>query len=316
MTYFKNFLAGTTTLTLLTFAPYAFAVDEIGINSAVKGDVTVQSGEQAAKQAIIKDPIFLGDEVNSAHKSSLQVLLKDQTVFTVGPDCQLTIDKYIYDPDKNSNSLGATVKKGMFRFMSGNISKSGPESVTIDTPVASMGIRGTMVEGLVGAEAIAFARRAGLIPSGTKIDMDGATLFVLRGPGKRSRARNRKGEISVTSGGHTVTTRRSGYAIFVGAANMAPTKPFRLDADIFDVFNQRLRTEPTGGASFKPFELDPFLTEGSDDRPADDNPLVGDDRDNVPDPGDVFDWPSGDDIAVVPDCTPNNVDYPNCLLNP
>lgn len=317
MINFKSMLIASATIALFALAPNSFAVDEIGINSAVKGDVTIQSGEQAAKQALVKDPVHLGDEVNSSHDSSLQVLLKDETVFTVGPDCLLTIDRFVYDPDKNNNGLSAKVSKGMFRFMSGNISKSGPQSVSIDTPVASMGVRGTMVEGLVGVEAINYPRKAGLIPPGTKVDVEGATLFVLRGPGRRSKARNRKGEISVTSGGKTVTTRRSGYAIFVPANTAEPIGPFQLQSDIFDLFNARLRTEPTGGISFKPFELDPFMRKDSEDQKINGEPIVIEEPDDAIDPGATFDWPTDDDsTTTVPDCTPQNPDYPDCLLNP
>ncbi|MCF6274306.1 MAG: FecR domain-containing protein [Robiginitomaculum sp.] len=315
MKHNSYFLASAIATALLLLSVNTYALDEIGINSAVKGDVMVQSGEQIAKQALVKDPIHIGDEVNSFRNSSLQVLLKDQTVFTVGPDCQLTIDKFVYDPNDSSNGLKATVSKGMFRFMSGNISKSGPQSITIDTPVASMGVRGTMVEGLVGLEAIEYARQAGLILPGTKVDPEGATIFVLRGPGQRSRARNRKGEISVTSGGRTVTTRRSGYAIFVSSSDSPPSDPFQLDAKTFNVFNARLRTEPTGGVSFKPFEWDTFMqADPPQDRGAD-NPFLGDTPNEIIDPSTTFDWPSEEEEdIIVPDCTPQNSDYPDCLL--
>lgn len=342
MRMYKTLISSVAVSALLFLAPNAMAEDEIGINSAVKGDVMVQSGEQAAKQAIVKDPLLLGDEVNTTADSSLQVLLKDQTVFTVGPDCQLTIDKFVYDPNKNNNSLSATVSKGMFRFMSGNISKSGPDAVSIDTPVASMGVRGTMVEGLVGADAIAYAIKAGLISPDTKVDAEGATLFVLRGPGRRSKARNQRGEISVTSGGRTVKFRRSGFAVFVGSADTPPTEPMELDGEIFNIFNTTLRTEPTGGASFKPFELEAFIeteptdiqpspsgsssgsdssggssspdTPGDPSDPTDPDGGGGDDGGGAEDdPSTLFDLPIDDDI-VVADCTPQNPDYPDCLL--
>jgi len=234
-------------------------------------------------------------------------LLKDQTVFTVGPDCVLTIDKFVYDPNNNANnSLSASVSKGMFRFMSGNISKASSQNVSIDTPVASMGVRGTIVEGLVGREAIEYARRAGLIPEGANVDLEGATLFVLRGPGRRSKASNRKGEISVTSGNLTVTTNRSGYAIFVPNANSVPIGPFQLDADIFGLFNDRLRTKPTSRVSFRPFEQT-FFAPADEDTGLIDDPIVTDD------PGTIFDWPI-DENLVDDDCTPqNSPDYPNCL---
>ena len=97
----------------------AFALSEaIGINSAVKGNVLVQSGNQNAKQAVVKDDVLLGDAITSALDSSLQVLLKDETIFTVGPDCELIIDKFVYDPSKITNNMGATVSKGCLLYTS------------------------------------------------------------------------------------------------------------------------------------------------------------------------------------------------------
>jgi len=255
----KSLLASLTVLAVLSTASSAYAAGEvIGINAAVKGDVTIQTGAEEAKQAMVKDPLHIGDEVNSAQLSTMQLLLKDQTIFTIGPDCVLTIDKFIYDPDNNSSILSANVAKGMFRFMSGNISKSGPDSVSINTPVASMGVRGTIVEALIGAEAIAFARQAGVLAPNAKADADGATLFVLRGPGARNEGKNTRGEVKISSGGGSVVLRKSGLATFVANKNSRPSDPFMIAESIFEVFNQRLRSAPTGGPSFKPFELSPY----------------------------------------------------------
>ena len=127
---------------------------EVGRNSAVKGKVNIKSvDETTSRQALIKEPVYLGDNVNSHIGSSLQVLLKDKSTFTVGPQCDMKIDKFVYDPAKDNNSLSAKVKKGMFRFTSGNVSKTNPDEITVTTPTATMGIRGTMVEVLVGPEA-------------------------------------------------------------------------------------------------------------------------------------------------------------------
>ena len=272
----------------------ATAQDIIGVNSAVKGQVTIQSQGEAAKKAVIKDDVRLGDQVNSARVSSLQVLLKDQTVFTVGPECELVIDRFVYDPAKDSNSLKANVTKGMFRFMSGNISKSGPESVSIDTPVASLGVRGTIVEGLVGEDAIEIALELGLINDPSEADPNGATIFVLRGPGSRQTGRNPDGEIRIVSRGGAMTVTRSGDAVFVPRADSAPIGPFVLPPDSFKLFNERLRTEPTMGPDFRTFDVDVFVL------PEDDEGLPGvpqkllDPIDNVFDPFFDLEWPDED----------------------
>lgn len=303
------------TFTAACFAPiFAYAANEIiGVNSAVKGNVTIQTGEQLAKQAVLTEPVLLGDVINSNKVGSLQVLLKDQTIFTVGPDCELTIDKFIYDPNKNSNSMKAVVKKGMFRFMSGNISKSGVNNVSIDSPVASMGVRGTIVEGLVGAEAIEFARNAGVIAAGAKADQQGATLFVLRGPGRKHTSKNRKGEISITSAGQTVTVRQSGMAVFVADKNTPPSQPFLLRASDYKIFTDRLHTRPTGGYTYKPFEIDSDLRR-LPKRP--DTPTNPTEPDYI-EPGIDLDRPTELDIQTLGQpgpgqCTPLNPNFPNC----
>ncbi len=241
------------TLGLSTFASAQSA--SIGVNAAVKGDVTVTTVDQIAKQAVVKEEVYLGQMINSKKVSSLQILLKDKTVFTVGPECELTIDKFVYDPNKANNSMVANVSKGMFRFMSGNISNSGADAVSINTPTSSMGIRGTMVEGLVGANAIQIAQGAGIIPAGTALDATGATLFVLRGPGQNTTGMNRKGEITVTSGDHTVIVKGSNRAVFVPSAGAAPIV-FSLSPIAFQNFSQNLRTTPTGPATYGRFEID------------------------------------------------------------
>lgn len=273
---------------LAAFAAPAMAEDVIGINSAVKGQVTIQTGQAEARKAVVKDDVRLGDQVNSEKTSSLQVLLKDQTVFTVGPECELTIDKFVYDPSKTNNTLKANVSKGMFRFMSGNISKSGVDAVGIDTPVASLGVRGTIVEGLVGNDAIRLARSLGLIPPNQAVDPTGATLFVLRGPGPNRRGLNKKGEITVTSAGGSETLTKSGQAVFVADALSPPTKPIVLPAAAFELFNDRLRTEPTAGPDFRPFDVDVFVTPPSR-RDDDDLPVQ-----DLFDPANELDWPEED----------------------
>lgn len=295
----KNILSSVALISLMTLVPSSFAAESVGVNSAVRGDVTITDAEAREREALVKDKVMLGEEVTSAKQSTLQVLLNDQTVFTVGPDCVLTINKFVYDPTKTSSSMSANVKKGMFRFMSGNIAKFSSEAVTIDSPVASMGIRGTIVEGLVGQDAVDLGRRLGVLEPGQAVDRDGATLFILRGPGQNSRSNNRSGEIDVTSGGKTVTIKESGMATFVQATGVQPTDPFMLPDDIYELFSRNLRTSPTQNSFTAP---DPIEIEYFD-------------------PVQDMDWPEDHGQIGIPTtpggggtqaCTPQNPIWPNC----
>lgn len=263
----KNFktsiLLGTTFLALSMPSLAQAQGAKIGVNSALKGDVTVQSGEMAAAQAVVSEPIFLDDSVNSAKSSTLQILLLDETTFTVGPSCELVIDKFVYNPNSNSNSMSAKVKNGAFRFMSGNVSRSQNSTVEIDSPIASMGVRGTIVEGAVGAEAVRLTRMAGAFPAGVTPD-ENASLFILRGPGPNRASGARQGAIDVTSGGVTVSVDRPGYATFVGAAGVQPTPPFPIPDKVHEELSDVLRTTAKrnkSGGEDPDFELLDPLTE-------------------------------------------------------
>lgn len=310
MTLLKSFWAVTacTTAILISAANAHAAAEQVGVNAAVKGNVTIQSGAEQAQQAQIKEPVFLGDEVNSERKSALQVLLKDQSVFTVGPLCALTIDKFVYDPSKNNNQLSANVKKGMFRFMSGKVSKSNPDSVGIKTPVASMGIRGTIVEGLVGPDAITYAQSMGLISASTQVDLTGATFVVLRGPGAANRGKDRRGLIEIESGGKTARLTRSGMGAFVPNANAEPIIIAQVSDAVFEDFSALLRTRPNAGPGYAPFSYDADIRTGVSVgglRPLSpvDNPLID------------FDWPTDPGINYDPGefpCDPGNPNFGSC----
>lgn len=59
---------------------------------------------------------------------------------TVGPNAQLIIDKFVYDPSTQKGELAINASKGVFRVIGGRISKTTP--ITVTTPSSTMGIRG------------------------------------------------------------------------------------------------------------------------------------------------------------------------------
>src|SRR3546814_16097828 len=72
-----------------------------------------------------------------------QVLFVDQSSLTVGPNAEVVIDRFVYDPDRTTGELVVSVTKGVFRFVGGKISAS--NGATIRTPTAKLGIRGSVV---------------------------------------------------------------------------------------------------------------------------------------------------------------------------
>jgi hypothetical protein len=104
--------------------------------------------------------------------------------------------------------------------MSGAPSRGNSSSVA--TPVATIGIRGTIVEGVVGEGARDIAKKEADAVKDARADKDTATLIVLRGPGARTEGGLTVGAASVTSGGVTVELTGPMQAAYVPRAGAGP----------------------------------------------------------------------------------------------
>jgi len=198
----------------------------VGVASAVKNDVRVRKPNVAvARPVALKQRIAIAETVQTGAKKQLQILLLDRSVFTVGANARVTIDRYVYDPARNSRTMGATVGRGSFRFLSGRRTTG---STTINTPTAAIGVRGTIVEGVVGEDAVLIANQERGVGRGVRGDRDTASLIVLRGPGRGTTANVLPGVIDVTSGGRTVTVDRPMQAVYIPYEGARPIGPFTI----------------------------------------------------------------------------------------
>jgi hypothetical protein len=96
------------------------------------------------------DEVFEGSRIVTGRKSHVTIRFSDESVFSLGPDSQMTVDKYAYEKDPAKSSLTARIVKGTFRFISGLIAKAKPENMNVHLGlVATIGVRGTHVAGEV-----------------------------------------------------------------------------------------------------------------------------------------------------------------------
>ncbi|MEO6718608.1 MAG: FecR domain-containing protein [Novosphingobium sp.] len=228
----------------------------VGIASAVLNDVRIESvGARQFRPAMLRQRMALADQVQTGLRSQLQVLLLDKSVFTVGANARLSIDRYVYDP-ATGRSFSATVAKGAFRFMSGRPDRG--HNSSISTPISSIGIRGTIVEGVVGAEAVDIANGERGIGQNRNSDPLTASLIVLRGPGQRTQGNAIPGVIDVTAGGKTVTLDRPMLAVYVPRPGAEPIGPFtlsnsglaRIQALIFPLLAEWAAMAPVGNTPY------------------------------------------------------------------
>lgn len=130
---------------LATLSPYAAAaLERIGVVGLAGATVTAVSEDGAARTLKTGDAVYLNDRVTSDAGGKAQLIFLDRSTLTLNANTDLTLDTYVYDPAAGSGTMAISGAKGAFRFVGGVLSKKQP--VTIKTPVATIGIRGGIVD--------------------------------------------------------------------------------------------------------------------------------------------------------------------------
>lgn len=177
----------------------------IGVIAAVKGQVELVSSQQVGRIAGSGAPIFLGDVIKTDAEGHLQILLLDQTVFTIGQNSSLVIDEFVYDPATHDGKIDVRILEGAFRYISGRIPTHKPDNVDIKLPSGSVGIRGTILYG--------------------NVQGDHSKLLLL-GPGENNNTSHRRGRIMVSNDvdGQKVTEeiKKSGFGSEIEGENIPP----------------------------------------------------------------------------------------------
>ena len=122
------------------------------ISSDSVGTVVSLTGQaQAISEDGMRDlsqgsPVFQGDEILTSHGSFLEIDFIDETSFSQGEDSRSKISDYVYNPDDSDGSnLLLEMTKGVFRAVTGEIAKQNPDNFNLKSPMALIGIRGTVV---------------------------------------------------------------------------------------------------------------------------------------------------------------------------
>lgn len=228
----------------------AAAPVEVGIAAAIVGDVRLSNAAAPKERAIArKQHMAWGDNIHTLKQSELQILLLDRSNFTVGANTRMTIDRLVYDPTQG-RSFFARVFEGAFRFMSG--AKNSNSTAQVDSPVGTIGIRGTALDGVVGEDAVAIAEKEPAVGKKVKTDPKSATLVVLRGPGAATEGGLTVGAADVTAAGKTVTLDRPELAAFIPRPGAPPIGPFQISAAGLSQVQDLLSFPTVSGAGKSP----------------------------------------------------------------
>lgn len=108
----------------------------------LKGTAAVVRGD-ASLPANVGMHIMSGDVLRTGPDSSMGVLFRDDTSLSVGPEAEIAVDDFAFDPAQGNLAMLVKVSKGAAAFISGEIAKLKPESMVVTTPLSTIGIRGT-----------------------------------------------------------------------------------------------------------------------------------------------------------------------------
>jgi hypothetical protein len=205
-------------------SPGPAAAQRIGVSSAVNPATTGAPPGQADKTLLVGENIVFNEHINTGPDGQTQILFVDESAMSIGPNSDMTIDEFVYNPKTGTGTEALSATRGVFRYVGGKLSK-GETPVTIRTPVATIGIRGGV-----------FVMN---LDAGGKLD-----VVFLYGKG-----------LTVTGlNGVTETITRPGFGVFVNGRGAAPSSPAPAPRGTLSSFITQLdgHSGSSGGASQVP----------------------------------------------------------------
>jgi hypothetical protein len=116
------------------------AAGDITIEHAAAVVALLASIDRSAR-AKAGDLVYRGDVIQTGRDGKLDLTLTDGTTINISSNARMVLDEFVYDPNGTSNSTFLSLTRGTFNFVAGRIVQTG--NMRVDTPVGTMGIRGT-----------------------------------------------------------------------------------------------------------------------------------------------------------------------------
>jgi hypothetical protein len=197
--------------------------------SGDRGSIVRLSGEELTAE--LETSIVSFDEVETTN-GRLKIEFLDQTQVSLTEHTYMEIDEYVFDPDPSKSKMALNFVQGTARFATGSLGLVAKENITIQTPTASIGIRGTDFTTTVDELGRSLVI---LLPDEDCTD----TVALEEGCAP-------SGSITVTNEGGTVTLDQAYQAVMVSTLETQPTQPVILiDLDLNMIDNMFIVSEPT-----------------------------------------------------------------------
>ena len=116
--------------------------DAIGYVKTVEGDAYVLRGE-ARIRLEPGAPVYRNDALRTGEDGAVGLTLKDSTRLSMGNSTELVLSRFEFVPSENQLGFVARLTRGTLLYISGVIAKLSAESISLETPVATIAVRGT-----------------------------------------------------------------------------------------------------------------------------------------------------------------------------
>jgi hypothetical protein len=114
--------------------------------AAVIQNQVVRIAGSASSQINVGDGLLRDETVRTGLESAARLVMADSTNLSLGPNATITLDRTVFNDEHSYRDIAVNLTSGAFRFVTGNSEKA---AYTITTPVATLGVRGTVLDILV-----------------------------------------------------------------------------------------------------------------------------------------------------------------------
>lgn len=115
--------------------------DQVGQVATLQGIATVMRGNAAPSRLKVSDGIYKKDALQTGANSSLGVTFDDETTLSLTANAGIVVNDFVYEEGGKGNSAVFNIARGTVAFVASLVAKNG--DMTISTPTATLGIRGT-----------------------------------------------------------------------------------------------------------------------------------------------------------------------------
>jgi hypothetical protein len=116
--------------------------DDIGRIKVAKGQVWVERQQQKLP-GDVGLRLQVADVLKTGADGSVGVTLRDDSLLSAGPNTTLALDRFDFDDTTRQGRFDAQLQRGTLALISGRLAKESPQAMTVRTPSAVLGVRGT-----------------------------------------------------------------------------------------------------------------------------------------------------------------------------